>query len=89
MKDVITSDMIGRFFRITGRRGDAKRHHGLVGRLVWVGEFEGRGNRRSVAVTQRIALKVEGMATPVCVAASQVTEDMAARTFHRAELELA
>ena len=35
-----TDDMIGRMFRVTGKRGRAKHFAGKVGRLVWVGPFE-------------------------------------------------
>ena len=65
---------IGKTYKVTGRRGDAKRVHGSVGVCTWVGDDEGRGNRAGVTVTQRIALRVDGVANPVCVAASQVTE---------------
>ena len=90
MKDIATQDMIGKLFRVTGRRGDAKRYHGLVGILCHVGEFEGRGNRRGSAITQRVGLRLERAGAPViCVAWSQVSEVepgyLADRAFNRAE----
>jgi hypothetical protein len=61
----------GSWYRVTGRRGNAKECHGLVGKCIWIGDTFNpyTGNVSG----QRVGLLAEGSDIPVWVSAKQIT----------------
>lgn len=72
---ILTVHDIGKTYKVTGRRGRARRFHGIVGELIAVGEFtdwQGAGNRSGHPPAQQVFL--DAHCGRFRVAASQISE---------------
>lgn len=78
----------GRWYRISGKRGNAKNHCGKVGQVAWIGEIERRSQYGtwSYGSTTRVGLRVAGEEKLVYVSAPNL-EPVAEPTSARAARE--